>query len=360
MKWVQSTSVLASLGLGLSLFGVTNLPATNTYKLNSYGFGSGGTANSSTNTYSLEGSSGELSGRRATNGGTTQTNPGYIETQQANLPKLAAFDNNGNVYYNKLHFTIDSQANPSDAKYLIAVSTVSNFSSNVQYVQPDGTLSSTLNLTDYQTYASWGASSGSTIVGLDYSTTYYAHIKATQGRFSESGYGPASAATTSAPSITFNLVTSAQASPPFSVDIGSLDTNVIATSTDTINTTLSTNGASGGDVYLTSLNGGLKSNRTGNQINAVSNDLSTVSKGFGAQNSFVGQTSGGPYSVASPYSVSGTNVGIVNSTTRSLYTSNNPITAGAGRLLLKAKSASSDIASTDYQEVLTFVAAANF
>ncbi len=334
------------------------LPATNNYQLQSYGFGSGGTANSQTATYSLEGTAGELSGQTGSTA-TASTKPGFIQTQQAHVPKLASLDNNGGLYYNKLHFVIDAQNNPSDATFLIAVST-DNFATDTRYVQPDGTLSATLSLTDYQTYSAWGGSSGSLAIGLLPATTYSFKLRATQGKFTESAYGPISSLATAAPSITFSLQTSAQPSPPYSVSLGTLQAGSIATTTDTINTSLTTNGASGGNVYIKGQNGGLKSNSTGYQIAAVSNDLSSISEGFGAQNSSISQVSGGPYSVASPYNVSGSTVGIINAITRSLYTSSSPVTTGNGVLLLKAKSTTTTVAATDYQEVLTLVAAANF
>jgi hypothetical protein len=341
---------------GVLLFAA--FPATSNYHLNSYGFGSGGTANSSTTTYALEGSTGEISGSSSSTSN-AQTKPGFIQTQQANVPQLASIDNNSGQYYNKLHFVIDNQNNPSDATFLIAVST-DNFVSDTRYLQPDGTLSSTLNLSDYQTYAAWGGTSGSLMVGLVPSTTYSVKLRATQGKFTESAYGPTSTQATAAPTITFSLATSSSSTPPYTIGFGTLSAGTVATAPQTINTTLSTNGASGGDVYISGQNGGLKSGSTGYLINAITNDLGTVSEGFGVQNSSVGQTSGGPFSVLSPYAGSGNTVGLVDSTTRSLYSSSTPITAGSGVLSLKAKAAATDVAARDYQEILTFVASANF
>ena len=342
--------------LGIALFAA--LPATNAYKLNSYGFGSGGTAKSQTATYSLEGSSGTLSGKTASTAAAS-TKPGYIETQQANVPKLISLDNNGGLYYNRLHFVIDQQGNPTDAKYLIAVST-DNFATVTNYVQPDGTLSNTLSTTQYQTYTAWGGAAGGLIIGLQSNTTYQVKLKATQGKFTESAYGPATSQATAPQTLTFSLVTSSQPSAPYTISLGTLDAGNINTSTDTINTSLSTNGSTGGDIYISGKNGGLLSASTGYKINAVSNNLSSLSEGFGAQNSTIGQTSGGPFVVVSPYNVSGTTVGIVGGVTRSLYSSNAPITNGNGKLLLKAKADKTDTAALDYQEVLTFTAAGNF
>ncbi len=344
--------------LGVLVFAA--LPATSNYKLNSYGFGSGGTSKSSTATYSLEGTTGELSGSSATaSGGAYTTKPGYIESQQANVPKLASIDNNGGEYYNKLHFVVDEQNNPTDATYLVSVS-ADNFVSDIRYVQTDGTLTSTLSTSHYRTYSGWGGSSGSLMIGLLPSTSYDVRLKATQGEFTESAYGPISSQATAAPSLTFSLETSASPSPPYIVDLGILTAGNINTTSDTVNTSLTTNGTTGGSVYLSGKNGGLLSGSTGYKINAVSNDLNSLSEGFGAQNSSISQISGGPYTVASPYNVSGTNVGIVGALTRSLYGSSLPVVGGNGTLVLKAKSATDNIAATDYQEILTFVAAGNF
>jgi hypothetical protein len=337
---------------------LATLPATSNYRLNSFGFGSGGTASSTTTTYSLEGISGEANGAPSS---TTSYSlkPGFIQTQQANVPQLSDLDNDSGIYYNQLHFILDNQNNPTDATFLISVST-DNFATNTTYVQPDGTLSSTLSTSDYQTYANWGGSSGSSIIGLLPNTTYYVRARATQGKFSESAYGPISTQATAAESITFSLQTSTQPTPPYTVSLGTLTAGIIATSSQTINTSLSTNGAEGANVYLTGKNGGLLSSSTGNLISAVSNDLSTLNDGFGAQSSSVSQSAGGPWSVVSPYNGTGNNVGIISAITRSLYDSSDPVSSGTGTLVLKAKSATTDVAASDYQETLTFTAAANF
>lgn len=341
---------------GLMVFAA--LPATTNYQLNSFGFGSGGTANSQTATYSLEGISGELNGAPS---GTINAivKPGFVQSQQAHVPIIASVDNNGGLYYNKLHFVIDNQGNPTDATFLISVST-DNFASNITYLQPDGTLSSTISLLDYQTFAAWGGASGSLIVGLLPATTYSVRARATQGNFTESIDGPAVSQATAAATLSFDLATSAGPTPPYVVSLGTLTSGSINSGNNTINTSLTTNGASGGNVYIASKNGGLLSSSTSYLIAAVSNDLSTASEGFGAQNSSISQSSGGPYTVQSPYNGSGNNVGVLSTLIRSLYSSSGPVTGGTAVLNLKAKPSSSAIAATDYQEIITFTAAANF
>lgn len=348
------------MGLAFSLLAplvFAALPSTANYELNSYGFGSGGTV-SSTATYSLEGTTGELTGSSSSTANAS-TKPGYTEVQQAHVPTLASLDNNGGEYYNKLHFVINQQGNPSDAKYLIAVST-DNFASDTKYLRPDGTLSPTVSTAYYQTYSSWGGAGGGLIIGLAPSTTYSVKLKATQGDLTESAFGPALSEETAAPSLTFGLETSTQSTAPFSVDLGTLHAGDINTTDSTVNTVLTTNGASGANVYILGKNGGLKSDTTGSQINAVSDDLANLTRGFGVQNSSVGEDSGGPYVVESPYDVTGTYVGIVSAINRSLYSSSSPVSGGTGVLVLKAKSATDDVAASDYREVLTFIAAGNF
>ncbi len=335
-----------------------SFPTTTNYSLQSYSFGSGSVVNSSTTTYAIEGNTGSNSGQSTSTINTT-IKPGFIQTQQANVPVISTLDNGGGLYYNKLHFVVDNQANPTDALYLISVST-DNFVSNIAYLQTDGTLSSTLLLSDYQSYGVLGGASGSLIVGLNPSTTYYVRALATAGKFTESNFGPISSVATVAPILNFSLDTSTQPAAPFSVNLGSLNAGQIVTSSQTINTSISTNGASGGNVYISSQYGGLHSPSTNYTINSTSNDLATVPEDYGAQVANITVGSGGPLNSVNPYNTTGTQVGAVSQSMHSLYSSLNPINNGNGQLVLKAKTASTDTAATDYQDVLTFVASGNY
>jgi hypothetical protein len=333
------------------------LPATTNYQLNSYGFGSGGSSGSSTATYSIEGVSGEASGQTATTTNYTQK-PGFNETQQANTPKLSAFDNGSGRYYNKLHFVIDNTSpnspnNPSDSLYALQISTTSDFSSGNKYVKSDLTSGNSLTLADYQTYAVWGGSSGSNIIGLLPNTTYYLRAKATQGQFSESGYGPSLSASTVSPSLSFSL-------SPTSVSLGDLLPATVTNASSSISLTFDTNANSGGDIYISSQNGGLLSNSTGNTITSATGDLSSLNRGFGAQVAATGQSSGGPLGAVSPYNGSSNNVGITNSTIRKLISATSPVDTGTASVLVKAKATASDSAANDYREALTILASASF
>lgn len=328
------------------------LPATTNYELNSFGFGSGGTANSGTATYSLEGISGEVGGQTATTSNYT-AKPGFIETQQANVPKISAFDNGSGRYYNKLHFVIDTQGNPTDALYALQISTSSNFTTGVSYVKNDLTIGGSLTIADYQTYAAWGGAGGAIVTTLSPSTTYYLRAKATQGKFTESGYGPSSSATTVNPSISFTI-------SPTSVGFGNLLPNTITSALSSISLTFDTNANSGGDIYISGLNGGLHSVAAGFTVTSASGDLTSLTRGFGAQVTSTGQASGGPLTAVTPYNVSGTNVGVTDSTIRKIVTSTAQVNTGTASVLLKAKVNGQDPAETDYQEILTMLASASF
>lgn len=334
------------------------LPSTTNYQLNSYGFGSGGTSNSSTSNYSLEGISGEVSSQPASTT-TYTTEPGYTQTQQANVPTVTL--SNPSNYYDKLKFVIDQQGNPSDALYALQISTTSNFSSDINYVKSDDTIGPTLTTADYQTYSAWGGGSGTNIIGLAANTTYYLRAKATQGQFTESAYGPASSAATAGQSISFCLYTSGScAGGGNSVAFGGLLASSITSAPNNINTDFATNANFGGNVYVYSLNGGLKSSSVNYTIPSSTADLSSASQGYGAQITSASQTAGGPLNKVTPYNNSGNNVGALSTTYETIFTSSVPITGGSGSVQLKVKPSATTPIATDYADTITFVAAASF
>lgn len=346
--------------LSLIFFGAA--PATTNYQLNSYGFGSGGTANSSTATYSLEGTAGEITGQTGTTAN-YNVKPGYVETQQANVPKLSSFNNNGNTYYNKLRFIIDQQSNPSDAKYALQISTTSNFSSDINYVKSDLTIGPTLTTADYQTYTAWGGGTGSDIIGLTPSTTYYLRVKATQGQFTESAYGPSSTASTVGPQLSFDIDVSAsdtETGPPYATNFGNLLAGSVIDSPQRIWFDFATNANSGGNIYIYGQYIGLRSSAKNYTIASASGDLGSLSEGFGAQSASAAQTSGGPLSALSPYNGASQNVGLLDTTVRQIYSTSNPVVGGRTSILLKAKSQILTPAATDYTDVITAVASGNF
>jgi len=327
-------------------------PSTNTYKLNSYGFGSGGTSNSSTGNYSLEGITGEISSQADSTGSYT-LKPGYVETQQANVPKVTL--SNPSNYYDKLLFVIDQQDNPTDALYALQVSTVSNFSSGITYVKSDHTLGASLTVSDYQTYSSWGSGSGTTIIGLTPGTTYYIRAKATQGKFTESAYGPSSNAATSAQSISFCLFAGASCGSGSSTSFSGLIAGNVSNSSPNLGVTFATNADSGGSIYIYST-GKLQSTAIpSGTINSATADLSVASSGYGAQ-----ITSATSLTKISPYDGSANNVGILSTIIKTILDTASPVASASATIQLQAKASNTTPAASDYSDTVTVIAAARF
>jgi hypothetical protein len=351
-------AALAVLAILLVPATLSALPATTNYQLNSYGFGSGGTANSATSNYSLEGITGEVSGQTST---TTNysTKPGFVESQQANVPKVTL--TNPSNYYDKLKLVIDQQNNPSDAKYALQVkvgdATCDFTTGTIRYVKSDQTLGASLATTDYQLYTTWGGGSGSNIIGLTGSTTYCIRAKATQGKFTESGYGPSTSAATVGQQISFcTYSTSGSCGGSNSVTFGALTAGNIKNSTTNIGVDFATNANSGGNVYIYSANGSLTSTiASGSPITSATGNLTSASQGYGAQISTVSQLT-----KVSPYDQSGNTVGILSTNVNTILTASAPVTAGTSAIQLQAKPSNTTKAATDYTDTLTLIAAAAF
>lgn len=331
------------------------LPTTSNYSLQSYGFGSGGTANSSTSNYSLEGITGEISSQ-ADSTSTYTIKPGYIETQQANVPKVTL--TNPGSYYDKLKFVIDQQNNPSDAKYALQVCVGADWTPNcggtTMYVKSDDTLGASLTLADYQTYTTWGGAGGANIIGLTSSTTYYIRAKATQGLFTESAYGPSSSAATVGQSISFCLYTNANCAAGGHSESLNLLAGSVATSGN-IGVDFSTNADAGGRVYIYSTGSLTSTSHPGTPINSATADLSSAAKGYGAQ-----VVTASSISVNSPFNGSGNNVGLLSATVQTILNASSPVTSNGNQIQLQAKSDNVTKAASDYADIITIVAAAAF
>lgn len=334
-------------------------PASTNYQLKSYGFGSGGEENMSSTNYSMDAITGETNDEQLS-GTNYDMGSGLIFTQQANVPPAPTFTNPSS-YYNKLLLVLDAGNNPTDAKFAIAI-TPDNWTTTL-YVQSDGTAGVALGSEDYQTYANWGGASGEFVIGLLADTTYAVKVKATQGKFTETGYGPEASVATVAPTLSFDIDvagTDTETNPPFAVAFGSLIANAVTDGPEKIWVDFATNGASGGKVYVSSGNGGLSSVSAGATIASATADLAVATSGYGAQGSSVTQASGGPLAFVSPYNGAAGNVGIVDTSLREIFASSLPIVGGRGSFLLKAKSSPITPAASDYTDTLTVVVSASF
>src|SRR6185369_5997528 len=95
------------------------LPSSSSFKLNSYGFGTGGVDNASSTNYRINGVAGEVAGSQSSTNYAAGAGEAY--EKQANVP-TATIANTGN-WYNKLHLLIGPENNPSDALFAVAIST---------------------------------------------------------------------------------------------------------------------------------------------------------------------------------------------------------------------------------------------
>jgi hypothetical protein len=344
---------LLTLGGLLGLFSA--VPTSTNYTLKSYDFGTGGGSASST-TYSLNGVSGTQTGSAQTS--TTYANgSGVVPTQNANVPPAPALTNPSS-YYNQLKLIVATGSNPTDAKYLIAIS--SDSFATTQYVQTDNSIGTSLSISNFQTYSTWGGASGFLILGLSPSTTYQVKIKAIQGNFTESAFGPTASAATVATSLSFSVATTLTATPPFPVGFSSLAAGSVFNGDADASLTISSNATSGGVVYIKSKNGALSSALAGSSIASASADLSAAAKGYGAQVIATGQTSGGPLNSQAPFNGATNNVGALTTALQNILSSSAPITNGTATVRLKAKADAVTPSSTDYGDTITFVAAMTF
>jgi hypothetical protein len=350
LGWMQALGLAALLAA---------MPASSNYKINNYGFGSGGVDNATSNNYSLNAITGETSGQPAT-GTNYAVKSGEVQTQQAHVPPAPAFTNPAN-YYSKLHVVINQSANAADAKYALAISS-DNFSTT-QYVQNDGTVGSALGLEDYQTYAAWGGASGSDVIGLNHSTTYQIKAKAISGKFTETGYGPPASATTSPPSLTFDIdvaLTDSETSPPYTLNMGDLLPGSVLSASKKVWMDVDTNAENGVKVYIAGQSGGLTSQTASHTILALTGNLAGANEGFGIQSGSATQAAGGPLAATSPYNGTSDNVGTLSALMRELYSSSGPVSSGRTSVLIKAKTQTTTPSGSDYSETLTAIAAASY
>lgn len=332
-------------------------PLSDNFELQQYGFGAGGVASSSSQSYLMQGALGEIETASMSSSNYLSL-PGLTYTLEPNTPDAPTFTNPSN-YYNKLRIVVNNANNPSDTLFKIQVSSGSaNFSTNTYYIQADHTLG-----TDavWQDYASWNSATGFDIIGLKPGTTYYARVAAKSGVFQEGIYGPEASAATIIPTLTLEVRTSSQAVPPYSVNIGGLTPGSVTTSPDTIDITISTNGTNGGLIYLNGTNNGLQSQAGSHNINSVSNNLNSISEGYGARGATATETSGGPMEFINPYDGIGNIVGIIDTAKRQISDSSNaPVTDGQISFELKAKASNTTPSANDYVDTLTVIGTGSF
>ncbi len=323
------------------------VPSSTNYKLQTYDFGNGAGSGSST-TYNLQSSAGS--------NGTTLTSSSYTlpvgirSSDTVPVPSAPTFTNPDSSY-DRLKIVINPGSFPTDTKYAIAISD-DNFVTT-KYVKSDQTIGTTFAIANYQTYSAWGSASGIFILGLANSTTYKVKVAALQGPNTGSGFGPTATAATSAPSVTFGLVTSLTSTPPFAATFASLPAGSVVSADATVTATISSNAEQGGEVLIKDANTGLTSSTASYTLASATADLSVANNGYGAQAGSTSQASGGPMVSASPFNGTSNSVGVLNTSWQRLASFAAPVTTGTVTFSLKAKADTTTPAATNYADVIT-------
>lgn len=178
-------------------------PSSADYAIQEYSFGGGGTASSSSQNYRLNGEVGQVTfGRPSSTDYAIGAGLSYL--MKSNVPPAPTLSAPGDNY-DRILFVLNTGNNPSDTTFSLEISTSSAFTSNVNYIYPDGTFGPTVTLSDYKTYANWGGATGTFVTGLTNGTTYYIRANARQGNFTQSEYGPAASITTNTATLTFTI-----------------------------------------------------------------------------------------------------------------------------------------------------------
>jgi len=292
--------------------------------------------------------------------------------------------------YDRAKFLINAQGNPDDTRYAIQISTVSDFSSSVYYVDPvSRTIKTSLNLSDFiykcdwegTSLASYCASANTTwqrynILGLTPGTTYYLraaalHGSTNSGSFTQSSWSSTASSSTQNTSLSIDVdiasSTAGSSSPPYIINLGSMTPNAVTTSSNYIIFRLSTNALSGVILSIKGTNGGLS-----NGVSLIANvnaDLAS-NVGYGLRNdsttnsasftSFIGNIN--VSSTPSNFQDSGATDRVGSPTTSflNLFTSGSlPLHTGISGYKVKAKP---DLSKTpgNYSETLTYIPTASF
>lgn len=349
MRFLEGLSAL----LVTTMFAV--MPTSTNYSLKTYDVGAGGGSGSSAS-YKLNGVAGTQTGSSGTSA-TYSTQSGIASTSGANVPPAPTFTNPSS-YYDRLRLVLVSGDNPTTTKFAIAISS-DNFTTT-EYVKSDHSIGTTLSFADRQTYDAWGGSSGFLVLGLQAATTYQVKVKAMQGNFTETAYGPLASAATESPSITFAVATTVNPTPPFSISFSNLSLGTVFDANADASLSLTTNALAGGSIYLKSSNAGLKSVRTAYTLPSVTADLGAAGKGYGALVTSVSQSSGGPLAATAPFNGGGNNVGAITTALQEISSTGAPVSGGNMIVRFKAKTDLTVPESNDYTDVLTFVAAVSF
>lgn len=268
--------------------------------------------------------------------------------------------------YDRAHFELYNENNPSDTLYSIQITTDPAWAT-WNYVDASTFLiegAGTHDINDYITESSWEAPNFN-ILGLEPGTTYYIRATALHGDFTESGPGPSANATTAYPQITFDIDIAdtsgqnAETSAPYSVFLGTLEYNKVTVGSSLIWMDLGTNMTEGAKIFVRDEYSGLYSSEKNYLLSSSNANLDTT-PGYGLQKYFTGQTYLGPIVAESQFSQPGNTVGGINNQPYSkpiFNTSTNPIYRGRCSLYIKARPSETTPPADDYEDNIIFTVA---
>jgi hypothetical protein len=342
---------------GVMVLLLAALPSSTNYTLKAFDFGNGGGSTTSSG-YQLNVITNGQAGGSTSSSTSYKLGAGVGYTINANVPLAPSLTNPSN-YYERLKLVLATNNNPSLTKYAIAISS-DNFATTL-YVQPDNTIGAAYSLANYQTHTAWGGAGGFYILGLQPGTTYKVKVRALNGDYSGTAFGPTASGATVLPSVTFSVATSLTSTPPFNITFSNLAPGAAVYSTDydpVLN--LSTNALLGGTIYIKDSVSGLKSLVANYTLSSATADLGATSSGYGAQVISASQVSGGPIQSASPYNLSGNNVGAISNVLKEILSSNSQVDGATATIRLKARTNITIPSSNDYSDTLTFIASMSF
>jgi len=331
-------------------------PTSTNFTLKAYEFGSGGDSTTSTN-FNLNSTIGTQNGNDSSSAN-FKLKSGQKTTQEANVAIAPTFTNPSSEY-RRLKITIDVSGNASDTLYAVAISP-DGFVGTTNYIKADSTVGATLTLADYRSYASWGGASGTWVNDLSSNTTYTVKVRAFQGDFSETPYGPTSSAATVLPTLTFSVTTTLTGTPPFSAGFSNLPAGSVITADADALVSLTSNAVFGGEVYIKGQYSGLNSSQESYTLSSASGDLSSASSGYGAQVISATQSSGGPFNSVSPYNGASNNIGLISANYDDILSTAAAVSSGNATIRFKAKAAGDTPAAADYVDTISLVAAMIF
>lgn len=250
-------------------------PSSSNYKLRDFAFGSGGVVGATSQNYSMMGIAGEVANSKLASAN-YKVKGGLPYTVHPALPPAPNLTN-VNSYYDRLQIVINTASNASDTTYAVAITKMTDTNWSLEkYVQSDGTLGNVLGLEDFKTYSNWGAATGTLIYDLEQNTMYKARVKARQGAYTETEFGPEATAQTQDPYLAFGA-------SPSSITFEELSSANNYTDNSKFTTLItSTNAYNGYQVLAYSLNPlTYLSNTIANFSATNSNPLSFTGEGFG-------------------------------------------------------------------------------